>query len=302
VDGGTLSYKNYSSLNVTGAVAKFSVVSGSGLQLANSTNVNIAGTYTLANSPGNMKLLSLTDGGPKWQSDSLSVSSGAKIHVTNASNARVASVVTSSGDIEVQNSKVTWERALTVSGRYISDPSTNIFSSNVTVTASGTLEGGTGDLFDFKKSLFIQSTNNSSFNLRSSTVLFSGGGNHTNSITGLDRGTNTFLGDFAYGKLSITNTSDHIYFTSGGGSEPTNALYVWSMDLLGFTNNVANLHAPTGINIYYVLSEHNSFNTYLMDKTYTLDGGGLLLPAVPEPSALILGWIGTIALLRFRWR
>jgi len=47
VDGGTLSYKNYGALNVTGAVAKFSVVSGSGLQLDSSTNVNIAGTFTL---------------------------------------------------------------------------------------------------------------------------------------------------------------------------------------------------------------------------------------------------------------
>jgi len=62
---------------------------------------------------------------------------------------------------------------VTVGGRYISDPSTNTFMSNVTVTASGTLEGGYGDLFDFKKNLIINSTNNLGFNLRLSTVEFS---------------------------------------------------------------------------------------------------------------------------------
>jgi hypothetical protein len=187
----------------------------------------------------------------------------------------------------VDNSRVTYEKPVTVSGRYISDPSTNVFLTNATVTASGTLEGGAGDLFDFRKSLFIQSTNATGFNLRSSTVLFSGGGVHTNSISGVDRGTNTFVSDFAYGRLSITSTADQIFFMTGGGAEPTNALYVRDLDLLGSTNNVAKLDAPANIHIYYLLSEHDSFNSYLMDKTYTLASGGLLLPVVPEPSAFV---------------
>jgi hypothetical protein len=280
VDGGTLSYRNYTALNVTGAVAKFSVVSGSGLELDNSTNVNIAGTYLLTNAPGSFKSLSLTGAGPRWQSDALQIASDARLVVSNASNARVRAVVQNDGQISVRGSAT--------------------FESNVTVTASGGLDGDSGDTFDFRKSLLIQSSNGAGFELASSRVLFSGGGNHTNSITGLDRGTNTFVGDFAYGKLSITNTTDHIYFTSGGGSEPTNALYVWSMDLLGSTNNVANLHAPTSINIYYVLSEHNPFNSYLLDQTYVLDGGGLLLPAVPEPGALALAWIAGLLLWKTR--
>jgi len=56
---------------------------------------------------------------------------------------------------------------------------------------------------------------------------------------------------------------------------------------------VANLHAPTGVRIYYAASAVNGFNSYLMDKTYILDGGGLFLPAtVPEPNVLLLAMLG----------
>jgi len=228
----------------------------------------------------------------------LQINSGARLHVTNASAARLVSVINNDGTILVQNSTVAYDRPVTISGRYISDPSTNTFGSNVTVTVSGTLEGGAGDLFDFRKSLFIQSTNRLGFNLASSDVLFSGGGNHTNSITGSDFGTNAFYAaaNFGYGRLAITNTADHIFFTSGDLSS-SHGLYAQFVDLLGSSNNVANLHAPTGINVYYMLSEHDPRNAYLFDQTYTLNGGGLLLPAVPEPSV-----IATVLVTALVWR
>jgi len=303
VDGGTLSYKNFPSLNVTSAVSKFAVVSGSGLQLNSSTNQNIVGTYALADSAGTFKTLRLTGAGPRWQSDSLQVSAGTMLHVSNATAARVNSVVTNQGTIRVQTSTVTFEKPVVNSGRYISDPSTNTFADSVTLTASGTLEGGVGDLFDFKKSLTIQSTNNLQFSLHQSDVLFSGGGAHTNAITGADFGSNAFfaVNNFGYGRLAIGSAADTIFFTSGDLA-PSNALYAQFVDLLGTNSNVANLDAPNGIHIYYLLSEHEPRNAYLFDQTYTLASGGLLLPAVPEPSALAFALMTCIVFLRGRRR
>src|ERR1051326_1688580 len=295
VDGGTLSYSDYSALDVTNTVSKFNVVSGSILQLDSSTNVNITGTYTLANSSGNFKELSLTGNGPRWQSDSLQVGTGTRLFVSNAVGARASSVITDLGTIQVQNSTMTYEKAVTINGRYISDPSTNTFSDDATVGISGTLEGGAGDLFDFKKSLFIQSTNNQQFNLALSTVSFTGGGNHTNAVTGGDFGTNNFpSANFAYGKLELGSSTDQLYFISGGATNDdanANALYVDNL-ILGSndTNLVANLHSP--FNIYYMISVNQPANSYLNDQTYSLDGGGFLMPVIPEPTTSFLFAIG----------
>jgi hypothetical protein len=290
VDGGTLSYKGYSGLNVTGSVSKFSIVSGSGLQLETSTNLNIAGTYALTDAPGSFKDLSLAGPGSRWLSDSLFVDSSATLRATNAISARFASTVTNQGTIRADFSTVTWEKPVVNSGRYISDPSTNTFLSNMTVTASGTLEGGVGDVFDFKKNLFINSTNKNQFDVSMSIVKFSGGGNHTNAVTGGDFGTNGFpVADFMYGRLSLASTTDQVFFASGGFSNgsASNALYLRELELPGNnTNFVANLHSS--FNIYYLLSSEDPFNTYLNDQTYSLSGGGLLTPFIPEPSSLTL--------------
>lgn len=158
---------------------------------------------------------------------------------------------------------------------------------HVTIGSGGAVDGTTGDEIRITRNFIIHTTNESVFDLSGSTVTFTGPASHTNAITGVDRGTNVFVADFSYGKLRLGTASDNIYFTSGDGAT-SNALYVHTLDLLGSTSNVARLHAPTSINIYYLLSEHNAANAYLMDKSYQLDGGGWLLPVVPEPSAMTL--------------
>ena len=82
--------------------------------------------------------------------------------------------------------------------------------------------------------------------------------------------------------MSLGSATDLLSFTgvSEGG---TNAVYLGDLDLLGDTNLVANLRAPTAMRIYYAFSHRNSSNLYLRNATYTLKGGGLLLPgAVPS--------------------
>jgi hypothetical protein len=228
-------------------------------------------------------------GGSTWRSTTLTIGSGGGMLVSNAT-ATIAAAMTSSGIVHVANSTATYASNFFNFGRYISDPSTNIFLADVTVGPSGTLEGGVGDLFDFKTSLFIQSTNGLQFNLARSIVAFSGGNAfHTNAVAGSDYGAGQAPGDkpFSYYDLVLSNTTDQIYFTSGAApATGTNALYNWLVDLPNHdTQYVANLHSS--FNIYYVTSNAAPQNAYLMDKTYTLQGGGFLLPAVPEPSALM---------------
>ena len=137
---------------------------------------------------------------------------------------------------------------------------------------------------------------------------FSGGGIHTNSVVGVDLGHNGTLGypngfiatNFSYGRLTLASSNDIVYFPSGNGAA-SNALYIGELDLAGLTNEFASvasmiaslLHSPTNVNIYYAASNVDPFNSYLNDQIFSLTdigggSGGFLLPAVPEPSALML--------------
>jgi len=176
----------------------------------------------------------------------------------------------------------------------------------------GAIQGGAGDVVEVTRNFIIERPTNPSaeFDLASSTVLFSGGVGHTNAITGDDLGNNGSVGfadgftavNFSYGKLSLGSSSDTLCFTSGDGSV-SNALYVNWLDL-GTTNLVANLHAPSSITIYYFNGNPN--NAYLGNSVFQLtdcDGvtvGGLLMPAVPEPSTLLLLALAACAVLRRR--
>lgn len=211
------------------------------------------------------------------------------------------------GTVEIVDSNVEFSNIVVNAGRYISDPSTNTFFDDVTITASGTLEGGFGDLFDFKQSLFINSTNTSFFDLRLSTVSFSGGGDHTNAITGLDLNNSAFFGEtfgftssnFAYGTLMLGGSDDLWLIDGDGDGSNSNGLYIGILAIGGTTNDLVRLHSP--FNIYY--RDGLAENAYLGGMTYGLDGGGFLI-AVPEPSAAILFFAGgsLLALRRSRAR
>lgn len=236
-------------------------------------------------------------------SGSLTLAGGITMSASNSINS-VAGIVSNLGTIQVVFSKMTYSNSVVTSGRYISDPSTNTFLDALTLASSGTLEGGAGDLFDFKKNLLIHSTNTGLFDLASSTVSFSGSVSHTNEVTGLDLGavydglTST---NFSYGRL-VLGTSDNLYFLDGDSNPSnTNALYIGALDLGGSPANVSLLHSS--FNIYY--DALNPDNAYLASQTYSI-GGGSLIPiggVIPEPSAFVLALGGVlIACLRIRRR
>jgi T5SS/PEP-CTERM-associated repeat protein len=185
-------------------------------------------------------------------------------------------------------------------------------SAYLTNGPGGAIKGGAGDVVEITRNFIIERSSNpaAEFDLASSTVLFSGSVPHTNAITGDDFGHSATLGyadgftaaNFSYGKLSLGSSLDTVCFESGDGSV-SNALYVSWLDL-GTTNLVANLHAPSSINIYYFNGNLN--NAYLNNGVYQLtdcDGvslGGLLMPAVPEPSTMAFLLITACAILRRR--
>ena len=300
----TIEFKDAAAANVSGTLTKINMQGNNMLSLNNATNANI-GAYTFqTNASQTFASLRMINGGTRWQSTGTTIGNGSSLLASNTIGT-VQGSITNLGTIHVANSKMTFENTVLINGKYASDPSTNIFLADVTVSQSGSLAGGAGDLFDFKKSLFINSTNRFGFDLAKSAVEFSGGGIHTNAITGQDFGTNDlgYAANFAYGELHLGSTNDQICFTCGNiPAIASNGLYVGWLDLLGSTNFVANLHATNTIHIYY--DQTDTRNAYLGGLSYSLtdcdlvSAGGMLMPVIPEPTAL--AWFGAVFLLFLR--
>jgi len=305
ISNGTISYRGVASADIFNAqVGNMSKTGNNTFQLNASSNAAGLASYTfdsVANTgnPTNYQRLALVNGTTRWATTSgTTIGSGGALLISNTT-ATIAGALTSSGDIQIKNSKVTYGGAVTLAGTssYNSDPSTNTFGGDVTVGISATMSGGAGDLFDFQKSFYIHATNRIGFNLANSGVAFTTGGLHTNAITGRDLGSNAvaweaaynYETNFAYGELHLGSGLDQICFETGD-SALSNALYIGWLDLSS-TGLVANLIAPSSINLYY--DGTDTRNAYLGGLTYQLNNhlggaGGLLLPVVPEPSALVL--------------
>lgn len=218
----------------------------------------------------------------------LLINPSGSFHLSNAT-ATVDGTTTNFGNMTVMNSVVTYGAPVVLSGGYVSDPSTNVFTTNVTVAASGWLQGGTGDLFRFERSLAIQSTNLTLFDLTAASVLFTNGaGAHLLDLAGslaFDNGTNyagiaSVLTNFAIGSLTLS-AGDGLHLTGGA----SNALYVGALDFggLAYTNSLA-----LDVNLYYDATL--AANAYLGGNSYNFGGAGWLTPygttlPIPEPGA-----------------
>jgi hypothetical protein len=231
------------------------------------------------------------------------VETGGELLVSNAANATVSALVTNLGSVRVANSTVTWQSNVVISGSYLSDPSTNIFTTNVMVTASGSLSGSNGDLFVFHRDFINQSTNRTDFNLAFASVLFTNATSHTLNLTNsgaVDMGSNwlnvaQLATNFSIGTLSVAS-NNNLTVTGGKSGGTTNALYVGWLDLQGaitndyttLTNSLFAALTLPDINLYYDAGDAR--NAYLNDQSYDLWSGGLLIP-IPEPSTagLVLG-------------
>jgi T5SS/PEP-CTERM-associated repeat protein len=308
VNGGTISFRNVTAANVYGnstgtQLTNMTFQGNNAFRLNNASNTTaVAQNYTFNTGLGatNYTRLEMVDGVTLWRSATLTVGSGGSMLASNTVG-RVAASVTSAGQIEVVNSRLTWSSNVVLSGGYVSDPSTNIFATNLTITASGYLQGGAGDLFQFERDLILQSTQDNLYDLTASTVAFTNRlGQHLFNLTGSgadDNGSNfvgiaSIVDNYAIGTL-VLSPSDSLRLTG----TVANALYVGALDIGGLanTNNLL-----LDINLYY--DSNQVANAYLNGLVYDLAGNGLLIPypgpgvpVIPEPAALFLFVLGASA-------
>ncbi len=301
VTNGTISYRDVTAADIFNTdVSNLTFQGNNTFRLNNSTNVTVS-SYTFGTNNGNLyQHLTLFSGNTRWQGAVWTMGSGGILSISNT-RATISGLFTNSGTVHVFNSRVTFENPVILSGGYISDPSTNVFATNVTLTSSGYFQAATGDLYQFERNLTIQSTQSNLFNLASATVVFTNfGGEHLLDLTGssaLDRGTNGLVqladvtNHFVFGTLQIAGAGDTLRVTGA----VNNALYVGTLDLgaLANTNKLM-----TDVNVYY--DANLPGNAYLGRTTYDLLGAGMLIPyGVPEPGILL--W-GVLAVGGIGWR
>jgi fibronectin-binding autotransporter adhesin len=223
----------------------------------------------------------------------------------NVTNASAGTVGVASGDALVVNGTTsnsgtvtvrgaaTWNGAFTNSGVYASELATNTFGAGLTVTSSGYLTGAAGAVFDILGAFNNGSTQNTSWNTGSATLEFAGASNTF--ATGAANEGATASGynhNFAWGNLDV---GSGITLDVTSGSLYINELTDSEVDAA--TKTVGNITDAS--NIYYNPSD----NPGLDDETYSLDGGGELIPigvappAVPEPGTLPLFALGAGAML-----
>ncbi len=295
----TLSYRNVSNADIFNTqVSNISFQGNNTFRLNNSTNSSIT-SYTFGTNNGNLyQHLTLYNNATRWQSTAFTMGSGGILSISNTT-ATVSGVFTNSGTINVFNSRVTYESPVIIHGAYLSDPSTNIFTTNVTITSSGYIQAAAGDFFQFERDLTLQSTQSNLFNMSSAIVLFTNlGGAHLLDLTGssaLDRGTNGIVtltdvtNNFAIGTLQLFGAGDTLRVTGA----VVNALYVGTLDL-GALANTNNLF--TDVNVYY--DANLPANAYLARSIYDLQGNGMLIPyGVPEPGFVSIVASAVLALI-----
>lgn len=327
VSDSVISFRNRGDAPVamTAGLSNMTYRGANALQFYNSSNASIA-AYTFSTNLGaynwaGLRLAGATSG---WRSSSVWFDPTASLLVTNTV-AAFSGVMTNDGVTRVVNSRVVFHGPVVLSGAYLSDPSTNTFNSNLTVTASGSLSGSNGDLFVFNRDFINASTNAASFDLAHAAVLFTNGTGVTahhlilsnSGSVNIGQGFQSFAQvatNFALGQLGVA--AGNRLAISGNKDSLTNALYVGWLDLQGINTNsydavtnalFAALNLPD-INVYYDKYDARNgwLNANLINDSatgYNLWGGGWLMP-IPEPSmfaALAVG-LGLIVLSRRRRR
>ncbi|HSZ54065.1 MAG TPA: choice-of-anchor tandem repeat NxxGxxAF-containing protein [Tepidisphaeraceae bacterium] len=179
------------------------------------------------------------------------------------------------GTLKTTAATVRFLSSFTNNGIFSSDPADNYFT-DLTILATGVLEGGAGDRFFISGDFLNSSAERNAWNTAQALVDLQGAAAHVLGVAGRDLGANGagYSDNFAIGTLVV----DH-----GGAivlhGPADSALYVGTLALADGLSQIASIQGD-GLKIYYDPGQPG--NVYLSDGTYALAGGGTLAP-VPEP-------------------
>ncbi|MBX9895076.1 MAG: PEP-CTERM sorting domain-containing protein [Nitrosomonas sp.] len=204
--------------------------------------------------------------------------------------------VVNNGQFKSTHTTVTFTGTYTENGAYISDPSINNFT-NLIIGSSGHLIGGTGDEWHITSSFENHSQQNTLWDTLNAGLFFDGSGMKYLYMAGADYGQSPlgFINNFAFESLNLASGVE-LNILDGNATLGA-ALYVQLIDLGGGLNQLNDIHSD--YNIYY--NPTLAGNAFLRGSTYTLDGGGLLAPAIPEPQFYVMLLAG-LGLLCFAMR
>ena len=154
--------------------------------------------------------------------------------------------------------------------------STNIFT-DLTVSATGYLSGGAGDIFRVSGNFANGSTQNLLWSTASCELQFKGGTFHTFALAGLDLGPTYFgyLNNFSFGTLRLGSGQSLIL--SDGNVAPGAAIYVSTLVL---EDGVPQIGSITGNGFFIYYDPTVAANAYLNAQTYLLAGGGAVQPVI----------------------
>ncbi len=156
------------------------------------------------------------------------------------------------------------------------DSSTNIFV-DLTVSASGYLSGGAGDIFLLSGNFTNGSTQNLLWSTSACELQFKGGTFHTFALAGVDMGPSYFgyINNFSFGTLRLGSGQSLVL--SDGNVAPGAAIYVSTLVL---ETGVAQIGSITGNGFFIYYDPTVAANAYLNAQTYPLAGGGAVQPVL----------------------
>jgi fibronectin-binding autotransporter adhesin len=326
--GGTLTVKNDETVGnfATGASMPAGFQSGGTFNQSGGTHT-VGGVLTVAANKGSTGTYNLSGGsltaGTIVDNDTFTYSGGALKTNTFTNNANttlsgagtrtVDGAVVNNGTWTVDHTHAAYTGTFTNSGKYVSDPSTNDFVDFV-VTASGSVQGGAGDVFHVTGDFKNASTQATLWTTGQSKLVIDGPGNgndgkHRLEFAGIDEGATVagYANNFAWGELDLTSGEE--IDVADGNDVAGAAFYTRLFELAGHDLALlAEILSP--FNIYYDATLAG--NAYLDCKNYDLQGGGDLIAIgdctvtppgeVPEPGTLTLLGLGLGGLVFLRRR
>jgi hypothetical protein len=204
------------------------------------------------------------------------VTNNATLNVTNGTATFFNAVTNSTtGTIKNTGGVTRFLGGFTNSGAFISDPADNHFT-DLTVSGTGYLVGGTGDRFIVTDELLNTSTAATNWNTGAAELIFQNGVDpHDFSIVGADHAgaVGGLANNFAWGTVRLA--AGQTLRLQDGNATAGGALYVKNLVLEGGLSQLNSL-TGNGLNIYY--DSLAPANAYLGEQTYSLQNGGLLAP------------------------